>query len=204
MSRSGLRSLILWLLSAALYTLTARLGLLFALPPGFASPIWPPAGLSLGVVLVFGPRAWPGVLLGSWFANAIRPEGLILDYVPVLVAIGSTAQALLGRAFVIRLCGRDAGLDSPANVFGFIAATVASCLTSASVGVFALTISGKLLISEVPANWAPANAFAADREACEAAGMDGFLAKPLTLETLQAELRDVPMGTGTEETHQPC
>jgi signal transduction histidine kinase/CheY-like chemotaxis protein len=133
--------------------LAARLGLLFALPPGFASPIWPPAGLALGVLLVFGPRAWPGVLLGSWFANAFRPEGMILDYVPVLVAIGSTAQALLGRALVIRLCGRDAGLDSPANVFGFVAATLASCLTSASVGVLALTLAGKLLLAEVPANW---------------------------------------------------
>src|SRR3954447_1491020 len=114
MSRSVLRSLVLWLVSAALYALTARLGLLFALPPGFASPIWPPAGLSLGIFLVFGPGAWPGVFLGSWFANAIRPEGLILDSVPLLVAIGSTVQGLFGRALVIRLCGRDAGLDSPA------------------------------------------------------------------------------------------
>ena len=34
-----------------------------------------------------------------------------------------------------------------------------------------------------------ANAFAADREACEAAGMDGFLAKPITLDALRAVLK---------------
>jgi hypothetical protein len=41
-----------------------------------------------------------------------------------------------------------------------------------------------------------ANAFAADREACEAAGMDGFLAKPITLDTLRAVLKTLPEGEG--------
>jgi CheY-like chemotaxis protein len=41
-----------------------------------------------------------------------------------------------------------------------------------------------------------ANAFAADREACEAAGMDGFLAKPITLDTLRAMLKTLPEGDG--------
>ncbi|HKI00772.1 MAG TPA: MHYT domain-containing protein [Thermoanaerobaculia bacterium] len=41
-----------------------------------------------------------------------------------------------------------------------------------------------------------ANAFAADREACEAAGMDGFLAKPITLDSLHALLKTVPEGDG--------
>jgi signal transduction histidine kinase/ActR/RegA family two-component response regulator len=41
-----------------------------------------------------------------------------------------------------------------------------------------------------------ANAFAADREACEAAGMDGFLAKPITLDSLQALLETLPEGDG--------
>src|SRR6185369_12296249 len=153
MARPIARALGISLLLAGLYSVVARLGLLFALPPGFASPIWPPAGLSLGALLVFGPRAWPGVLLGSWIANAFRPEGLVLDHVPVLVAIGSTLQALLGRALVVRFCGKDAGLDSPGNVLRFVAATVTSCLVSATAGVLTLALTARVPLAEVPANW---------------------------------------------------
>ena len=35
-----------------------------------------------------------------------------------------------------------------------------------------------------------ANSFAHDREACLAAGMDGFMAKPITLERLDAALAE--------------
>ena len=153
MARPIARALGISLLLAGLYSVVARLGLLFALPPGFASPIWPPAGLSLGALLVFGPRAWPGVLLGSWIANAFRPEGLVLDHVPVLVAIGSTLQALLGRALVVRFCGKDAGLDSPGNVLRFVAATVTSCLVSATAGVLTLALAARVPLAEAPANW---------------------------------------------------
>jgi CheY-like chemotaxis protein len=41
-----------------------------------------------------------------------------------------------------------------------------------------------------------ANAFAADREACGVAGMNGFLAKPITLATLQEVLQALPRSGG--------
>jgi signal transduction histidine kinase/CheY-like chemotaxis protein len=151
--RPRLHLLVTTLVLAALYAATAKLGLLFALPPGFASPIWPPAGLALGALLVFGARAWPGVLLGSWIANAVGAAGLTLDQVPLLVALGSTLQALWGRALVIRLCGRDFGLDSLQNILRFLVATVISCLTSATVGVLTLAFWRRVPAAEIPAHW---------------------------------------------------
>jgi len=51
------------------YWATGRLALLLAIPPGYATPIWPPAGIALAAFLVYGTRVWPGVVLGSLLVN---------------------------------------------------------------------------------------------------------------------------------------
>ncbi len=53
------------ILFAAAYYLSGRLGLLLAIPPGYATAIWPPAGIALAVTLLRGYRVLPGVWLGS-------------------------------------------------------------------------------------------------------------------------------------------
>jgi len=54
---------------AIAYAVTGKLGLLLAIPPGYATAIWPPSGIALVALLVYGYRAWPGVLLGSFLVN---------------------------------------------------------------------------------------------------------------------------------------
>src|SRR2546430_15178116 len=54
---------------ALAYFVTAKLALLLAIPPGYASAVWPAAGIALGALLVFGNRVWPGIWLGSFLAN---------------------------------------------------------------------------------------------------------------------------------------
>jgi integral membrane sensor domain MASE1 len=53
-----------------LYLLTGKLGLLLAVPPGYATIIWPPSGIALGMLIIGGARLWPGVLAGSLLLNA--------------------------------------------------------------------------------------------------------------------------------------
>jgi integral membrane sensor domain MASE1 len=64
-----LQALIMLLGVAAAYYVTGRLGLLLAIPPGYATAVWPPSGVGLGAILIGGYRTWPGVLLGSWLLN---------------------------------------------------------------------------------------------------------------------------------------
>lgn len=48
------------------YVAAAKFGLW--LVPGVqnsVTPVWPPAGIALAVILVFGYRFWPGILLGA-------------------------------------------------------------------------------------------------------------------------------------------
>ena len=50
---------------AVAYALSGRLGLLLAVPPGYATAIWAGSGIALAAMLSRGCRLWPGVLLGS-------------------------------------------------------------------------------------------------------------------------------------------
>ncbi len=60
------------LILALLYILTGKLGLLLAVPPGYATIIWPASGIALGMLMVHGARLWPGVLIGSFVLNALQ------------------------------------------------------------------------------------------------------------------------------------
>ena len=57
------------MLLALAYYISGRLGLLLAVPPGYATPMWPPSGFALAGILLLGYRYWPGVLLGSFAVN---------------------------------------------------------------------------------------------------------------------------------------
>ena len=57
------------LLLAAAYYVVGRVALLLAIPPGYATAVWPAAGVALAGLLAFGSRAWPGILLASFCIN---------------------------------------------------------------------------------------------------------------------------------------
>ena len=61
---------LLILLIAALYVITARLGLTLAMPPeNKATAVWPPSGIALAALLLAGRRVWPGIWVGAFLAN---------------------------------------------------------------------------------------------------------------------------------------
>src|SRR5881396_320491 len=55
--------------AAVLYYAAARLSLHLAFENTNASPVWPPSGIALALVLLLGYRVWPGILLGAFLAN---------------------------------------------------------------------------------------------------------------------------------------
>ena len=59
------------LVLAFVYFIGGRLGLLLAIPPGYATAVWPASGVALAALLLYGYRLWPGVLLGSFFVNIL-------------------------------------------------------------------------------------------------------------------------------------
>ena len=135
-------------LLAALYFLTARLGLLLAMPGGHVTPVWPPSGIALAAVLLRGRRIWPGIWLGSFAANLWDFYGGPMNRATELgtsavFALGACLAAVWGGQLVRRFAGDRDPLDRVRDVCAFLALGGGlSCLVSATVGVTALCFAG--------------------------------------------------------------
>ena len=87
------------------YFLLAKLGLMLASLHPSASPIWPPTGFALAVVLLRGYRVWPAILAGALIANATTAGSV---YTAAAIATGNALEALIGAALINRWSdGRD-------------------------------------------------------------------------------------------------
>ena len=166
MPLASLRSL-WWRLPAvaAAYFAAARVGFLLDLEPGFASSIWPAAGIGSAALLVWGPRLWPGVLIGSflfnwWLSDLLLAEmpgtARTADDIAVALAIagGVALQALFCASLSRPVLRSGRVLTSVRSAVPFLLMSgPVSCLASASVGVGARWLSGDLPLDEVWPNW---------------------------------------------------
>jgi PAS domain S-box-containing protein len=124
-------------LLGAAYFAAARLALEAAIPPGYASPIWPGSGLALAALLLAGSRLWPGIWLGSAAAN-LTVEGSLVS--AALIATGSTVQALAGAAMMRRHVGVPQRFRRAEEVVKFVglaalASTIAPTLALVPLGL---------------------------------------------------------------------
>jgi integral membrane sensor domain MASE1 len=143
------------LLTALAYTLAGKVALALAVPPGFASPLYPAAGVALAALLIFGRGALPGIALGSLIVNlSIRggPQGLTAGalLMPAVISIGATLQAWAGDALIKRFVHQPLELAEPREVLRFLAAGIVSCLVSPTVANLTLWLSGTLPAAAVP------------------------------------------------------
>lgn len=147
-------------LLALAYAVTGAIGLSLAIPPGFATAVWPPSGIALAGLLRFGPRLWPGVWIGSFVVNlwvALNTTnadfGAAAVAVAASIAAGSTLQALLGAWFLRRWIGVDRIFEYGPAVFGFAAVMSICCLIAPSWGVTTLYVAGLVAIDAYLDSW---------------------------------------------------
>jgi PAS domain S-box-containing protein len=139
-ARQTVSSVALTSLLGALYFAAGRFGLSLAFVHPSASPIWPPSGLALSALLVFGDSLWPGIFLGAFFVNLTTSGSLPVS---LAIASGNTAEALVGAALVRRYAG---GIDAFSRVrdFVFFLAVIALVTTPlcATIGTLSLALGG--------------------------------------------------------------
>jgi PAS domain S-box-containing protein len=146
---------------AAAYGVAGKLSLFLAIPPGYATAIWPPAGIALAGVLLGGARGWPGIWLGSFLVNlgtaldAATPRALLTSVaIPATIATGVVVQALTGACLVRRVVGFPSALTRGRDIGALLVlGGPVSCLISATVGVTALVVSGQIPGAMVAISW---------------------------------------------------
>jgi PAS domain S-box-containing protein len=134
---------------ALAYVLLATLSLRFASINPSATPIWPPTGFALGLMMVRGYRIWPAVLAGSIAANYPTSGWLSLA-----IGSGNTLEVLTGT-WLLNVFGEGKRtFRTPAGVAKFAAAVggVAAPI-SATVGALSLTFGGRAAGSSFAEIW---------------------------------------------------
>src|SRR5205814_2448210 len=136
-------------LLAAVYFAAAKLSLLLAIPPGYATAVWPPSGIALAAMLLLGPRVWPGIWLGAALANWTVGGSPLLA---ILIATGNTMEAAAAATWIQRSLKRPGYFDSVENVVRFVALSALAAFIAATVGVASLGLMGAMPWSDFALN----------------------------------------------------
>jgi len=137
-------------LIAGVYFVAARMSLGLAIPPGYATPVWPPSGIALAAILLLGGRIWPGVWIGAALVN-LTVEGSFIA--AALVATGNTLEALVGGALIRRHVGIPRQFERSEDVVKFIVLCALSPAIAATVALIPLGFGHGLSWLEILSNW---------------------------------------------------
>ncbi len=123
------------MLLAIVYHLAARLGLSMAYLQDNTSPVWPPTGIALAALLIFGTSRWPGITLGVLLGSLLTgaPLNLALG-----MSIGNTLEALIGAYILQRYVNFHPAMDRIQDVIGLVVVAIFSTMLSATAGASTL------------------------------------------------------------------
>lgn len=119
------------------------------------SAIWPPVGLGIAALYLFGLRWWPGIFLGELLVNGRLlleaghpPVGSVMGQ-----QLGNMAEVIVGAWLLRRLVGPRAALDTAAQVGRMLVAAGTATFISATVGTISMLAGGEIDASAVPTFW---------------------------------------------------
>src|SRR5881296_1116460 len=122
------------------YFAAGKIGLSLAFVHASATAVWPPTGIALAALLLYGFPVWPAIFLGAFLVN-ITTAGSVATSIGI--ATGNTLEGLLGAYLVNRFAhGRNA-FDHPRTTFKFaVLAAGISTMVSPTLGVTSQSLGG--------------------------------------------------------------
>lgn len=145
----GTEALKLAAVTAAYYG-SAKLGLEQQLVRGQVTPFWPPTGIALVALMLWGLRMWPAIALGAFLVNVTLGPSIL----PVLVIAASNTIAPVCACLLLRRVGFRTTLDrlQDALALVFLGALV-GMLLSATIGTGVLVASEALTARDFWPTW---------------------------------------------------
>jgi PAS domain S-box-containing protein len=120
--------------------------------------IWPPSGIALAAILLFGKRFWPGVALGAVLFS--RMSGVPWGFFTLGTAFGNTAGALVCAVLLERFVSFDNAMERTLDVCGFVLlACFLGTTVNATFNVLSLAYAGAISWPDLPSRilvwWVP-------------------------------------------------
>jgi len=127
------------LVLAGVYFAASKLGFSVAYDAEQVTLVWPPTGIALAAVLVWGYRMWPGIALGAFLANVTTNEPVLTA---TTIALGNTLEAVIA-GWLLRRAWFHTDLGQVKDVLALLLySAIASTMLSATIGVTSLCLGG--------------------------------------------------------------
>ncbi len=152
--RSAVKPASLYILQFILLSAASVLGALlgFSLLPIGASAalVWPSSAIGIAALFLFGFDLWPAVLLSITTVLVMRGGSLPIG---IAVALGNTAEALLGAYILREYINFNPLLNSLRNAVGVILASIVPTLFSGGIVAVSFYFLGRISIDDVQSLW---------------------------------------------------
>ena len=121
------------------YFIAGKLALKLAFLNASATAVWPPSGIALAALLIFGYRIWPAIFIGAFLVNLTTTPHFPIS---LGIATGNTLEAVCGVWLVNRFANATRVFDRAQDVFKFALIVVLSSVIAATLGVTSITLGG--------------------------------------------------------------
>jgi integral membrane sensor domain MASE1 len=137
-------------LVALAYVVAAELGFTLAFTTKQVTAVWPPTGIALAALLLWGNRVWPGIWVGAFASNAFTGEPV---WTAAAIACGNTLAPVLGSA-LLRRFGFENSLERVRDVLLLAVLGAAAAMTvSATNGVAQLAFAHIIAWKDFASVW---------------------------------------------------
>ena len=137
------------LVGLAYFTL-AYLGLRLASINPSATPIWPPTGLAIAAILLWGNRIAPAIFVAAFLINQLTAGSI---FTSLAIACGNTLEAVIAGYLVRHWAEGEQVFDTPTGIAKFALISLAATLVSATIGVSSLAVAGYAEMSSFISVW---------------------------------------------------